>query len=310
MHWRPVRAVAVAASLGYSAAADPARKGLPMTDIKADDWDGEMGARWLAHLDRFEGMIEPIGTALLAHAAFSPGERVIDIGCGAGANSIDVARLVAPDGAVTGIDIAPMLVDVARERASLAGMGNVDFMVADAQRAMPGAAPVDRLFSRFGVMFFDDSDAAFANLRGWLSPGGRIDFACWAAPDLNRWIAVAGAVVAQHAELPVRDPDGPGPFRFANPDATRAMLERAGFTDVTMQLHTGEQCLAGPGSTPEGAADFLFSAMSMGKALADLDPGLPDRVRADVIDALRPYHRDGAVRMPGAAWLVSARNPG
>lgn len=278
-----------------------------MTDMPTEAWDGVMGERWLAMLDQFEGMIAPIGIALLAGADFHPGQSVIDIGCGAGATSIDIARLVGPTGRVTGLDIAPMLIAKARERLDETLIDTVEFVVADAQTTTPEAAPVDRLFSRFGVMFFEDSAAAFANMRGWLAPGGQIDFACWQAPDRNPWIGMAAQIVGQHIQLPERDLDGPGPFRFADPDRTRAMLEGAGFHDVVINPWTGDQPLAGEGSTPESATDFIMTTLDVSARLAEQDPDLPARVRAEIATALARYQRDGAVRLPGAAWFVTAR---
>ena len=280
-----------------------------MSDIRMEQWAGEVGARWLAHLDAFEATIEPIGRALLDHAGLKPGDRVADIGCGAGANTLDIARAVGPGGFVTGIDIAPMLIDKARERLAGSGLDHVDVQLADAERATPPGAPCDRLFSRFGVMFFDDSLAAFANLRRWLKPGGRLAFSCWAAPERNPWITLVGGVIARHGPVPQRGPDAPGPFRLADAEATRALLEEAGFDDISLEIWEGEQPFAGVGASPEQAARFVIAAMSVAEPLREAGADLT-KVEADLAEAMRPYVRDGAVRLGGAAWFVTAGNPG
>ena len=131
--------------------------------LKGEDWAGEMGARWLASLDRFEGMIAPIGAALLAQAGYAAGERVLDLGCGGGATTLAIAGAVGPQGAALGLDVAPMLVAKAQERAAAQG-STARFVCADAATASLDEPPFDRLFSRFGSMFFAEPVPAFANL--------------------------------------------------------------------------------------------------------------------------------------------------
>lgn len=280
-----------------------------MTDQLVEDWEGEVGERWLAHIDAFESMIAPVGEALLAKAAFRPGQKVADIGCGCGANSLDIARAVAPDGHVTGIDIAQVLLGKAEERRLAAGLSNLRFVQGDGQVASPDDTPFDRLFSRFGVMFFEDSAKAFANMRSWLRPGGDFTFACWGPPPENPWIGLVGEIVGRYAEMPERDPDAPGPFRMADPEETEAMLREAGYDFIELDLWRGEQHLGGKGADPESAADFVLEALGIGEALEDSGPELRAKVRQEIVEALRPYHKDGAVRMDAAAWFVTARNP-
>ncbi|WP_374528520.1 class I SAM-dependent methyltransferase [Novosphingobium sp.] len=281
-----------------------------MSDIEMEDWAGEIGDRWLMHIDRFESMIGQIGTALLDFAAFKPGERVVDVGCGGGPTTLGIARAVAPGGSVTGIDIAPQLISEAEQRRLAAGQDNCSFVCADAQRADLGAGAFDRLTSRFGVMFFEDSLAAFTNMRGWLKPGGDAVFACWGPPPENTWIALVGQVIGQFAEVPQRDPSGPGPFRFADPQATGAMLEAAGFSDVSFTPHRAEQPLGGAGSSPAEAAGFVLDSLAMRGVLEAQGGVVVARAEAALVEALTPYYRDGSVMMPGMSWFVRARNPG
>jgi ubiquinone/menaquinone biosynthesis C-methylase UbiE len=153
----------------------------PSQDLKGEDWGGEMGDRWLANLDRFESMIAPIGAALLDRAAYQPGERVLDVGSGGGATTRAIAAAVAPGGEAIGLDIAPGLVAEAQRRADAEATAKARFVCADAATASLAQAPFDRLFSRFGSMFFEDPIPAFANLHAMLKPGARIDLAVWGA---------------------------------------------------------------------------------------------------------------------------------
>lgn len=280
-----------------------------MSDIEMEDWAGEIGDRWLVHIDRFESMIAPIGDALIEAADFRPGERVVDVGCGGGPTSLAIARRVAPSGSVTGIDIAPQLVVTAEQRRIAAQIDNCRFQCADAESATAEGAPFDRLFSRFGVMFFADSTKAFANMRGWLCPGGTAIFACWGTPMDNPWVGLVGQIIGQFIEMPQREPDGPGPFRFGDPDTTRAMLEAAGWSDVGFVPHRADQPLGGAGANPAQAAEFVLEGMAMREPLAAAGGDVLTRAEAALVAALTPYYRDGSVLLPGMSWFVSATNP-
>jgi SAM-dependent methyltransferase len=272
-------------------------------DIAADEWAGPMGDKWLANIDGFEGMIAAIGEALIARADFATGERVVDIGCGGGATSRDIARRVGPAGDVLGIDVSAALVAAARGRA--AGISNIDFLVADAA-AVRLDAPRDRLFSRFGIMFFRDFAAAFANLRGMLRRGGRANFSAWAPATENGWIIEMQAILTKHVELPRPEPHAPGPFSLQDVDFARPLLEKAGFANVEFDLWHGEQLVGGSGAGPEQAAEFVLTAMSFKDALDGKPAAVLDQVRAELTALFAAHYRNGAVRMPAGAWMISA----
>ena len=178
----------------------------------AHDWAGEAGTRWLAQLDRFESMIEPIGEALLARAAHAAGEKVVDIGCGGGWTTRRIAERIGNTGLALGLDISPELVAAASERARHADLANIRFEQGDAATAMPEEAPFDRLHSRFGTMFFPDPYAAFANLRRMLRASGRLDIAVWAPIADNPWQRNVMAAIRRHIDLPTPQPRETGPF--------------------------------------------------------------------------------------------------
>ena len=274
--------------------------------LKGEDWAGEMGARWLASLDRFEGMIAPIGAALLARAAYTPGERVLDLGCGGGATTLAIAEVVGPSGAALGLDVAPMLIERARQRAAGAG-SNARFVCADAATASLDTPPFDRLFSRFGSMFFDAPVPAFANLRAMLKPGARIDLAVWANPRDNLWMMEVMGVVRRHVEIPPAVPRAPGPFAFEDLAYLEEVLTGAGFSGMDVLAYEGRQPVGGPGASPVAATDFVLTSMAAGRVLDEAGPVIRDAARADFVELFTQRHVEGeGVMLQAKAWLVSA----
>ncbi|MGH8259917.1 MAG: class I SAM-dependent methyltransferase, partial [Steroidobacteraceae bacterium] len=269
----------------------------PVMETAAEDWSGEMGERWLKHLDRFEGMIAPVGRALMEHAAFGAGERVIDIGCGAGATSVEIGRRVGPRGAVLGLDISSQLVAAAEQRARAAGTGNVRFRCGDAASAALQEAPFDRLFSRFGVMFFPDPAAAFRQLRTFVRSGGRADFSVWAPARENAWVAQMMGVLGQLIELPAPVPRAPGPFALDDPQYVRELLEHAGFSAVKLETWHGEQPIGGPGARPADAVSFVLEAMSFGKVLDDAGPDVRAQAIARLTELFARHHGPQGILM-------------
>ena len=275
--------------------------------LKGEDWAGEMGAKWLANLARFEDMIAPIGEALLKQADFKPGERVLDIGCGGGGTTIAIAQAVAPSGEVLGIDISPDLTTAATQRAKDAGVSNIRFICADGATVQLADAPFDRLFSRFGSMFFAEPHIAFANLHSLLRPGARIDLAVWGPPRENLWMMEMMGVVRRYVDIPPAVPRTPGPFAFEDLDYLNEILASGGFSEANVIPYHGLQPIGGVNVAPHDAVSFVLSSMAVGRALDEQGDKIRAAAEVDLVDLFQKHYVAGqGVMMQGKAWLVSA----
>jgi SAM-dependent methyltransferase len=268
-------------------------------------WNSDEAAHWVRHQDRYDGMLAPFTTAVLELAALASGDCVLDVGCGTGFTTCEAAR-IARDGATRGVDVSAPMIEAARNRAGDRGIGNVEFVVADAQVA-PFEADRDVIISRFGVMFFDDPVAAFANLRRALRADGRVAFACWRPMLENEWMAVPCMAALAHVTPPAPPgPDAPGPFAFGDRERVARILTEVGYRDVTIEPFDTRVLLAG-GGTVDDAMAFIRST-GMGRLLlADpADPGVAAALDA-MREALGPHATSAGVELGAATWLVSAR---
>jgi SAM-dependent methyltransferase len=269
-------------------------------------WNGIDGEYWTTHQDRMDRTLAPVTAPLLAFAAPRAGSTAIDLGCGCGATTIELARAAGPTGRVIGIDLSESMLGAARER--LRPFPQVSCLLGDAAELPLQDVGAELMVSRFGVMFFGDPVAAFQNLRTALVPGGRLRFACWRPIHENPWLQIPLHAVYQHvARLPKPDPEEPGPFAFGNTARVTRILTAAGFTAPTFTPLDIAMNIA-PGGTLEDAA---IQASSMGpakRALADQ----PEDIHAAAVDSIRralaPYTSGDGVKLPGAVWLVAADN--
>lgn len=258
---------------------------------------------WAEVRELLELQLAPLGRRGLAALAPHPGESVLDIGCGGGETARDLARAVAPDGKVTGIDLSAAVLAFAQRAAQ--GDERVRFVQADAQVFAFEPASFDAAFSRFGVMFFADPLAAFINIRRSLRPNGRLAFVCWRALEDNLLDIVPLRAAAAHLPpQPAHDPDAPGPFAFANPDRVRGILENAGFGEIDITAHDEQ--------VGSGDLDAMLAVCSrvgaLGKILRE-NPELRAATLPSVRSALAAHDGPDGVRLKAATWVVTARAP-
>ncbi|MGH8288244.1 MAG: class I SAM-dependent methyltransferase [Steroidobacteraceae bacterium] len=270
-------------------------------------WNGPVGERWRNRQPDQDVLLAPISDLLLRRAAPSPGEGVLDVGCGCGYTTIELARRVAPKGRVLGVDISAPMLERAHERSPADPA--ITFIEADATAYAfePGAA--DLLFSRFGVMFFAEPHKSFANMRRGLRRRARLAFACWREPRKNPWLMLPLEEACRHVPRPpAPGPEEPGPFAFADERRVRDILDFAGFAEVRLEALDLSLDI-GIGRGLDAAVE---TATGMGPTSRALE-GQPAQLRAAAIQSVRTalmrYQVGNVVALPGAIWIVTARNP-
>jgi len=267
------------------------------------------GEAWTRLQEQTDAQLDSFGREAMARLGVARGKRVVDVGCGCGQTLLELADLVGPEGRVLGVDISAPMLERARQRA--ASRPSVSVVLADAQTHPFAPAGFDAAFSRFGVMFFDDARAAFANLRRALVPGGRLAFVCWQDIARNPWAevplrAVLG-VLGREAAPELLRPGNPGPFYFSDPDRVRGILGGAGFTDVAVDPHQSRMNL-GAAATLEEALAYSRHIGPAARAMADADPKLRPALDAAITGALAPFATADGVWTDAAMFIVTARS--
>ena len=275
---------------------------MSQTQSNADQiafWNGDAGAKWVKAQDRLDAMLTPLSAEVVKAVAPKSGERILDIGCGCGDTSLALAKLGAR---VTGVDISQPMLARAKQRASDARLA-ADFVEADAS-SHRFAPEYDLLFSRFGVMFFADPDAAFANLRKALKPGGRLGFVCWRDWRENEWVRVPVGAVRPHAPpQPQMGPEDPGPFAFADLARVRRILSAGGFDRITARPFDAEISL---GATIDDALAHVQDFGPVSRMLTDASDTQRAAAAAALREALKPYAGRQPVTLGSAVWIVTA----
>ena len=267
----------------------------------------QTGTKWVTLQDLIDPQIRPLGLRAMDAGKTAPGMRVLDVGCGCGDTTRELARRVGSSGQVTGIDISTPMLERARELTRQAGLANATFRNADAQTHRFEPASVDLIFSRFGVMFFAQPDAAFANLLTALRPGGHLAFVCWQQVTENPWMFVPMMAALQHIPPPqMAGPDAPGPFAFADTDKVRGILTRAGFSEIGFES-LRQDVVVGGGNGLDETVDFILQMGPTAPAIRDADQALRQTIAGSVRQALEPYLTADGVRMGAAAWIVTAK---
>jgi SAM-dependent methyltransferase len=284
-----------------------------MTNIdQREAWNGESGDAWVRIQAELDATLEPWAKVLADAAATQPGERVLDVGCGCGATTMAAATSCGPDGTAVGVDLSQQMLARGCELAEAAGIANVRFVAGDAQvdDLTVEGTPYDVVISRFGVMFFDDPVAAFANMARATRPGGRLAMVVWTPLAEQEWLLVPGGAALPHLGFPdVGAEGGPGMFALADPERIAEALGAAGWSDIAAESQRRRMPLGGPGGVDE-AVTFLLSTSAGRGLFANAEPDAAERALKAIRETLTSHLTATAVELHGTAWSVTARRGG
>ncbi|MEE3853138.1 class I SAM-dependent methyltransferase [Gordonia sp. LSe1-13] len=269
------------------------------------------GRGWVENETMFDQVFTPFTHALLGAAAIEPGDRVLDVGCGSGTLLEHATRLGAT---AVGVDISEAMVAAAQRRVPGATVRLADAQTADL--TPDSGQAFNRVVSRFGVMFFEDPSAAFANIRRSIAAGGRLTFVCWRSDDDPLMFTLGTSVLTDRlgGSGAVADPAAPGPLAFADADRVREILTDAGWDDIGIEPVDGmcDYGIDGSDGVEERLA-MVLSTTTGQRARAALEPSLGLDGWAALVDDVRAEIRrhtvDGVVKFIGRTWLVTAGNP-
>jgi SAM-dependent methyltransferase len=272
---------------------------------QADAWNGGQGSSWLQREAQHAMALQAHHERLLATAAIAPGERVLDVGCGTGPTTRAAARAAGERGSAVGLDISATLLARAREHAEAEGCTNVEFVQADAQVEPLATGDFDVVISQFGVMFFDDPVAAFANFAGATRPGGRLAFVCWRGSADNPWLELIRDAVANGRDLPPPPENAAGMLGLADRDRVTSVLTTAGWRDVSTEAVDLPYVMGGLDDASAGAA----SVSMVRQALDALDDDGRAAALAALREALAAHEGPDGIVLGSGVWIVTARMP-
>ena len=267
-------------------------------------WNDIKGKLWVDMQPRIDDMMLPFGEKAMSVLKPQPGEKILEIGCGTGTMTLALADRVTTLGEVFAADISRPMLQMAISRAKARSSQLITFVEADAQVFLFRKCFFDAVFSRFGVMFFDDPVAAFRNFYDAVRPGGRVAYVCWADRKENPWIRIPTGASKAFLEIPPPpEDDAPGQFAMEREARVREILGDAGWSDVKLERFDVDHSL---GKNVADAAGFISQMGPMSEPFSLADNETKKKCIEVIQKALEPYKSPAGVRMRFATWIVSA----
>ncbi|MBM13049.1 MAG: SAM-dependent methyltransferase [Halieaceae bacterium] len=273
-------------------------------------WNGDMGVNWVEYDALIEAMLSPVGDRVLDTLSLSAGTRALDVGCGCGHSTLSLASLIGPGGDVTGIDVsAPMLALAEQLAAQETGVrASVTFLESDAQTHSFDPESVDVIFSRFGVMFFEDPVAAFRNIGSALTTNGQLAFCCWQPRAVNPFMTLPAIAALELLPAPPETPPrAPGPFAFEEALYIDSILTAADFSYISV-TPISHPLIFGSGLSVEEIVERLVNIGPIAQMVREAPEDFQQPVRDKVIEAVSPhYEQSTGMTLDGHFWQVTAR---
>ncbi|MDH4302313.1 MAG: methyltransferase domain-containing protein [Nitrospira sp.] len=275
-------------------------------ESQRQDWNRVAGGweKW----DRFfDEQMAFLNHRLIGDARLRAGLRVLDLGSGTGYPALLAAQTVDQSGSVVGIDLAKQMLEAAGRKAAMLKLSNVTFRTGDVTTLPFESASFDAVTTRFCLMFLPEIPKAVAEIARVLRPRTWMAAAVWSAPDKNPYLKIPIDIIKQFIELPSPDPAAPGIFRLAKPGELAAMLQQAGFIDISEQEFLGDVRFA---ETGEYFSSLMDIAAPIQNLWAQLNPTQQTEARQRIMDTAGQYRNESGIALPIAVRMVAARKPG
>ena len=270
-------------------------------------WSGAGGDVWVDKQREMDIMLNPLGERAIQGLDLSGEIKILDIGCGCGATTLEIAKAVT-QGEVIGVDISEPMLERATKTASDMMLNNTSFQVKDVQVDEMPLSYFDIAFSRFGVMFFEDPFEAFKNINHSLKDNGQLSFVCWQHASLNPWQSLSIQVIKEFLDLPAPAPKSPGPFAFEDKSYINEILTESGFRDIEIKDNQEDIVMFSGKSIREACEDYL----TINPVVTEMLKNSPTELREEILEALigkfSDFHNNEGLLFPSATWIVTAKN--
>jgi len=269
-------------------------------------WSGAGGDVWVNKQREMDIMLNPLGDRVIERLDLKSDSKIIDIGCGCGATTLEIAKKII-QGEILGVDISEPMLDKATETAKEMSLSNIAFEVKDVQMDVMPQNYFDIAFSRFGVMFFEDPFEAFKNIHSSLKEDGLLSFVCWQNASLNPWQSLSIQVIKEFLDLPAPAPKSPGPFAFEDKTYLEDILRESGFKGLEILDNREDIIMFSGKSIREACEDYLTINPVVTEMLKNSKPELTEEILEALVIKFSNFHQNDGLLFPSATWIVSAK---
>ena len=269
-------------------------------------WSGAGGDVWVNKQREMDIMLNPLGDRVIERLDLKSDSKIIDIGCGCGATTLEIAKKIT-QGEILGVDISEPMLDKAAETAREMSLSNISFEVKDVQVDVMPQNYFDVAFSRFGVMFFEDPFEAFKNIHSSLKEDGLLSFVCWQNASLNPWQSLSIQVIKEFLDLPAPAPKSPGPFAFEDKTYLEDILRESGFKGLEILDNQEDIIMFSGKSIREACEDYLTINPVVTEMLKNSKPELTEEILEALVIKFSNFHQNDGLLFPSATWIVTAK---
>ena len=269
-------------------------------------WSGAGGDVWVNKQREMDIMLNPLGDRVIERLDLKSDSKIIDIGCGCGATTLEIAKKIT-QGEILGVDISEPMLDKATETAKEMSLSNISFEVKDVQVDVMPQNYFDVAFSRFGVMFFEDPFEAFKNIHSSLKEDGLLSFVCWQNASLNPWQSLSIQVIKEFLDLPAPAPKSPGPFAFEDKTYLEEILRESGFKGLEILDNQEDIVMFSGKSIREACEDYLTINPVVTEMLKNSKPELTEEILEALVIKFSNFHQNDGLLFPSATWIVTAK---